>query len=563
MGRRRLTTIVLIGLLLLTSSALGRNRRAAREAYKKALEYHHRLLEIPERKRTLRNYSSALFLYRRVIDFDPTYGACDDALFAIASLYDEMARRFKNDKYRNRAIYYYRFMTREYPLTKHKRPALRRVAKLKSQKIPDQKLSEGTIVVSADKTPAKSKVEISPAEAAKVSEVRYWSNEEYTRVVIQLDREVKFERHVLVNPDRVYFDLNHSRLDSNLEGKSYKVNDVFLKSIRLAQNRPDVVRVVLDFEKIREQTVFELYDPFRIVIDTHRTPRQAGKSEAGKKGSAQASISKQDQANTKEEWTTNPPVTPSRNLNGDLSMTRTLGLKVGKVVLDPGHGGKDTGTIGPGGLKEKDLVLAVALRLKTLLEERLGTDVILTRNRDVFVPLEERTAIANQQGADLFISIHANSSRNHRVSGVETFILNFASSAEEREVASRENAGSQRNIRDLEDLLKKIALGDYNEESSDLAHVVQTELYKGLRRFRSHSRNRGVKKAPFIVLIGSNMPSILTEIGFISNPADERFFRKNQSRLQVAEALYKGIEEYFRSLGAIPMYERAAAANEK
>ena len=176
-------------------------------------------------------------------------------------------------------------------------------------------------------------------------------------------------------------------------------------------------------------------------------------------------------------------ISPSPTHRGDWTLTRTLGLKVGRVVIDPGHGGKDTGTIGPSGLREKDLVLDIAHRLKDRLEERLGMDVILTREDDRFVPLEERTAIANSNSADLFISIHANASRNRRVSGVETYVLDVARSADERDIASRENAGSQRNIRELENLLKQIAAGDYNQESRDLAHVVQKSLIRDLSMY--------------------------------------------------------------------------------
>jgi N-acetylmuramoyl-L-alanine amidase len=231
------------------------------------------------------------------------------------------------------------------------------------------------------------------------------------------------------------------------------------------------------------------------------------------------------------------------------------------VVIDPGHGGRDTGTIGPSGLKEKDLVLDIAHRLRAKLEERLGTDVILTRDDDRFIPLEERTAIANQNSADLFISIHANASRHRRVSGVETYVLDFARSDAEREIASRENASSQRNIRELENLIKKIAAEDYNQESRDLAHVIQESLVRDLSPQMSNPHDRGVKQAPFIVLIGSNMPSILTEVGFISNPSDEHYFTQVEARDQVAEALYRGVESYFRSLGGVPVRQDAASGS--
>src|SRR6201998_1997746 len=203
---------------------------------------------------------------------------------------------------------------------------------------------------------------------------------------------------------------------------------------------------------------------------------------------------------------------------GDRSLIRTLGLKIGKIVIDPGHGGHDTGTIGPEGLQEKDLVLEVGRRLGKLLQTRLGAEGVYTRKNDTFVPLETRTAIANKERADLFISIHANSSRDSDARGVETYYLNFTSSADALDVAARENAVSEKSIHELQDLVKKIALKEKIEESREFASDVQQSLWSTAGR---GTRNRGVKKAPFIVLIGANMPSILAEISFLSNPRDE------------------------------------------
>ena len=215
----------------------------------------------------------------------------------------------------------------------------------------------------------------------------------------------------------------------------------------------------------------------------------------------------------------------SPTANGDRSLIRALGLKIGKIVIDPGHGGHDTGTIGPNGLEEKDLVLDVGRRLGKLLQARLGADVVYTRKDDTFIPLETRTSIANQEQADLFVSIHANSSRDPDARGVETYYLNFTSSAEALDVAARENAASDKSIHELQDLVKKIALKEKIEESREFASNVQRALHSGLAAKSPGIRDRGVKKAPFIVLIGANMPSILAEISFVSNPGDERRLR--------------------------------------
>jgi N-acetylmuramoyl-L-alanine amidase len=243
--------------------------------------------------------------------------------------------------------------------------------------------------------------------------------------------------------------------------------------------------------------------------------------------------------------------TAQPTIDGDRSLIRALGLKIGRIVVDAGHGGHDTGTIGPNGLEEKDLVLDVALRLGKLLENRLGAEVVYTRDDDTFIPLETRTAIANQQQADLFISVHANSSRDQNARGVETYYLNFTSSRDALEVAARENAVSEKSIHELQDLVKKIALKEKIEESREFALDVQSSLHGGLAAKVPAIRDRGVKKAPFIVLIGANMPSILAEISFISNPADEKKLTTPDYRQKIAESLYKGVAKYVGGLSGV------------
>jgi len=245
------------------------------------------------------------------------------------------------------------------------------------------------------------------------------------------------------------------------------------------------------------------------------------------------------------------------NAEGQRSLIRALGLKVGRIVIDPGHGGHDTGTIGPGGLLEKDLVLDVSLRLGRLLQGKMGAEVVYTRDDDTFVPLETRTAIANQQQADLFISVHANSSQDASARGVETYYLNFNPSPDALEVAARENAVSESSVHELGDLVKKIALKEKVEESREFAADVDHSLYQGLAGKDKTLRDRGVKKAPFIVLIGANMPSILAEISFVSNPGDERKLETPEYRQKIAESLYKGIARYINGLSGVKLASKA------
>jgi N-acetylmuramoyl-L-alanine amidase len=246
--------------------------------------------------------------------------------------------------------------------------------------------------------------------------------------------------------------------------------------------------------------------------------------------------------------------------DGDRSLIRALGLKIGRIVIDPGHGGHDTGTIGPSGLMEKDLVLDVAKRLGNLLSTRLGADVVYTRDDDTFIPLENRTAIANEEQADLFVSVHANSSDDPAARGVETYYLNFTSSADALEVAARENAASEKSVHELQDLVKKIALKEKVEESREFASDVQKALYTGLSARSPEFRDRGVKKAPFVVLIGANMPSILAEISFVSNPTDERKLETGAYRQKIAESLYRGISRYANGLSGVKVAARLPKA---
>jgi N-acetylmuramoyl-L-alanine amidase len=248
-----------------------------------------------------------------------------------------------------------------------------------------------------------------------------------------------------------------------------------------------------------------------------------------------------------------PASVPQPMRDGSSStLTRALGLKIGRIVIDAGHGGHDTGTVGPTGLMEKDLCLDVALRLGRIIQQKLpAADIVYTRSDDTFIPLEERTRIANDAKADLFISIHANSSPDHGARGVETYYLNLQGSADSMEVAARENAAAQQNVHDLEDLVKKIARTEKIGESRELAADIQDSLSKRIQKTAKPVKNRGVRKAPFVVLIGADMPSILTEISFLSNPADEQLLKKPDHRQHVAEGLYAGVIEYLQSMNSV------------
>ena len=259
-----------------------------------------------------------------------------------------------------------------------------------------------------------------------------------------------------------------------------------------------------------------------------------------------------------------PAEPPPPTADGEATLMRALGLKIGRIVIDAGHGGHDSGTLGAGGIEEKDVVLDVALRLGKLLHDRLGAEIVYTRADDTFIPLETRTAIANKAQADLFISVHANSSEDASARGVEVYYLNFTSDPEAMEVASRENAVSTQSVHQLSDLVKKIALKDKIDESRELAEDVDQSLYGGLEKGNGGLKNRGVKKAPFVVLIGANMPSILAEISFVTNPTDADELRRPEYRERVAESLYAGVARYAKAINGVKRpapTERASIAS--
>ena len=390
------------------------------------------------------------------------------------------------------------------------------------------------------------------------------------------------------NPERIFFDISDTRLSSDLLNKTFTVEDGILKQVRAGQNRRNCVRIVLDILELGSISVSEMQDPYRLVIDLYRKGVAAPQKQAGSTGTGQETTSaseagqkqsppravrdaeavdavKADSA-AKPVSTEKLPPTPviqrqsSKTSDGDRTLSRMLGLKVARIVIDPGHGGRDFGTTGPGGLHEKDLVLSLARDLRDMLQEKLGAEVILTRNDDTFVSLEERTAAANQHKADLFISIHANSSRNRSISGVETYYLDFARTDAEREIAARENATSTNNLSDLEDLIKKIAQADKSSESRELASLLQKRLYSGARQVFPSTKNRGVRRAPFIVLIGANMPSVLAEVAFISNPKDERLLKKESTRQRLVRGLFSGIEGYMETLGSNVVQNRTSSS---
>jgi N-acetylmuramoyl-L-alanine amidase/type II secretory pathway predicted ATPase ExeA len=360
------------------------------------------------------------------------------------------------------------------------------------------------------------------------------------RVVVMLDDAVEYDSARITSPDRIYFDLYKARLSPSVGQKTVPIEDGLLKSVRVAQSRGEIVRLVLDAAGAKDYSAQLLSDPYRLVIDIHAQPIAATRPGLSS-----------DAANHN---VTKPPPEASAGHESQLSLTRELGLKIKRIAIDPGHGGYDTGTVGPQGLLEKSLCLDVALRLGQLIEENIaGAEVVYTRKDDRHVSLEGRTAIANGANADLFISIHANSSDNSEARGIETYYLGLAASQESTELTLRENALGQSSFHDLPELITKITRNEKGAESKQLAVDIQNALSQRLQLVSRRETNRGVKQAPFIVLTDTHMPAVLSEISFVSNASDESLLLGSRQRQRIAEGLYSGIAAYFDSLHSLPL----------
>jgi N-acetylmuramoyl-L-alanine amidase len=546
MGKRIGT--ILISALLVASTLLAQQEtllQQAANAYSSAKEADKALSEKAQSEPRRSEVLKVINAYQRVYLITPHTSYADDALLAIARLYQVI-----NDN--ADAVKTLKFLVHDYPQSPFKASAERDIARLTS---PEESVSA---------TP-DAKTDANTGPKVIVENIRYWEAEKSLRVVVDLSGEVTFKQGEARSPDRVFIDIAHAHLSSGLVNKEWPVESGLLQKIRVGQNDAGTVRVVLDVGMMLRATSFTLRDPHRLIIDVvgendiavpppveparHITETVPAVTPAGPPATLSAATSA---ATAPPEVKSNTPPRQSASAaqptnQGNRTLIRSLGLKISRVVIDAGHGGHDTGSIGSTGFTEKELVLDVAKRLKALVESEIGAEVVLTRNDDTFVPLESRTAIANQQGADLFISIHANSSKVRSARGVETYFLNFTTSKDALETASRENAASDRSIHDLQDLVKKIVLRENMDESRELAQRVQSAM----SRRQDSGPDRGVKQAPFVVLIGATMPSILAEISFISNPEEEKALKTPQYRQQIAESLLNGVRSYADTLSGV------------
>lgn len=490
------------------------------------------------------------------IDIDyPNSPKAPNSLFLSGKMYEEMGERFNSQKDFNKSVEISRKFVRKYPESNLADDAQLRVARIVERNsksdayLEYDKLIEEFPQGDMRTVALNKRAELKPFKPAtkpvykprasssdtsgltKVTQIRHWSTDDYTRVVIHLNKDASYKSKLLKpdpehgKPPRLFVDIKGATVDKNLYVEPIRKG--LLEQIKFGRNTKDTVRVVLYIKSFDDYKVFALKDPYRIVMDIEGTGKGSG-----------GYYAKNDDVKYKSGM-------PEDNVS---SLSEALGLKIRTVVIDAGHGGHDPGAIGPTGLKEKDVNLRIAKALKAKLDKdgkQFGiTKVYLTRSTDKFIPLEERTAIAKKQGADLFISIHCNAARSKQAYGIETYILSLTNDKNSLAVAARENASTSISRSEMDNVLKQYLLGAKIEESKRFAGHVQSSVVNNLSSKYPPVKNKGVKKAPFIVLIGADIPSILVETSFISNPREEKRLKSKDYVNKIADGIFAGVKRF-------------------
>jgi len=595
---------VLIGCACLAAApapaAAAPARRAAadgaRDLYNRAMTQE-RSLRDETAKPTLAGMRRVVAFYDGIVRRFPASGYADNALWQAANLSALAFERFGDDTDRKAALRFFARLTKGYPSSTLAKQSSDAVARLQAQPAAADTNPAGATTSApaepvTDAQPRKPKAESAsattgasaPAAAvagvATLKEIKRTVLPDGVRLTVDLDSEISYYQEEIANPRRLFFDLKGVKAAPNLQDVSLKFDDDVVKEVRLGRHPRNTTRLVVDLEGVSGYTVYPMYGPYRLIIDLRRAV--ASTAVAAPKALAMPVVTvppipepraaaplavlpqvKQTIPETKPAVIepaplpskqaapkSLPPVGPASNTNGKFSLSRQLGLNVSRVVIDAGHGGHDPGAHG-NGITESELTLDVALRLQKLLTAQPGVEVVMTRDTDVFIPLEERTAVANREQADLFLSIHANASRNVQARGIETYFLNFAMNPEAEAVAARENATSGQAMHSLPDIVKTIALNNKANESRDLAATVQKSMVKRLGARNRNLRDLGVKQAPFVVLIGAVMPSVLAEISFVTNRQDGTLLKTGPYRQQIAQALFDAIVSYQQDLKRI------------
>ena len=494
----------------------------------------------------------------------PTSGFADNALWQAANLSGDAFRRFNEARDKYRAVQLFQWLRDQYPHSRFQAKASAQI----------EQLEAAAVAAAPTTTPALPDTTIRAVHREVLPDV--------VRVTIELDREVAFYQERIEGPARLFFDLKGTKAVPSLLDATFRYDSDVVRHIRLGRHPNSTTRVVLDLENVGRYSVFTLYNPYRIVIDAERetSTQVAANSETAGTHNTSASVASTVAPNahlassstlsphiasasapashiaTADKTADKPngptviagkPLSPSANSTGKFSVARQLGLGVSRIVIDAGHGGHDPGA-SAFGISEAELVLDVSLRLEKLLQQQPGIDVVMTRRKNEYIPLDERTEIANREEADLFLSVHANASANAAANGVETYFLNFALNPQAEAVAARENAASGKTMSSLPGIIKAITLNSKLNESRDFATSIQRSLVRGMRGGNKNLKDLGVKQAPFMVLIGAAMPSVLAEISFVTNQQEARLLKLPRYRQRIAESLLAGILRYQQSL---------------
>ena len=499
---------------------------AAENAYNK-------LLKSPGLKKRRDKWLSCIKNFKKVAKTEPNGVWAPAGHYMTGLLYRNLFKYSHNRDDLNNAVDYLS-RARQFQKSRYSQEA----AKL-LRKLPVSKKMAPVKTVVKKRTPSKKIIKKQPVRNGKkttIKGLRHGSLPTRTRIVIDTDKAVEFKYGLLKKDKsnnktrRLYVDLKKSSIGKNVR-PNIPLNDKRVNGIRTAINKPGVVRVAIDLKSYKDYKIFALRSPARVVVDIWGQSSKGAYTE----NSDTPSDSSQSVANIISS-------------SGE-DLAKSLALGVQKIVIDPGHGGEDRGA--PGYIKgtyEKDIALALGKKLAAKIRKKLKCDVIMTRNTDKYISLEERTRIANRNKADLFISIHTNASRSKKAYGIETYFLNLAKDKASVSVAARENATSEKNISDLQTILNSLMKNTKITESSKLAKHVQTSMYNGLRKKYSNTKNKGVKQAPFYVLLGARMPSILVETSFISNKRECKRLKTAAYQNRICDSIITGIEKYIKEV---------------
>jgi len=518
----------------------------AKEKYFEA-EARYRKLKKSSRKQKYReNWLACIKKFQAVYRQDPSGKWAAAGLYMSGNLYMELYKRSYKKSDKKEAIDNFERIKKRYPRSAYSKKAAILVKKLTTNEDSYSKKKKAALKVISKKVGEKQHQKPF-IESATVTGLRFWSNPNYTRVVIDTDKETSYLHHLLKKdpsikkPQRLYVDLENCILGENIE-KIIPIDDDMLSGARAGQFTKSSVRVVVDIKTFKTYKVFSLKDPFRIIMDMW------GDSEKPSKTNDLKGKNK---------------IKDPKAISDSLVKQLSLGVK--RIIIDPGHGGRDYGA--PGrikGIHEKAIALQIGKRLARKIRKEIKCEVIMTRNNDKFLTLEERTAIANTKNADLFISIHTNANRDRRVYGIETYFLNLATDKDSILVAARENATSTKNISDLQVILNDLMQNSKINESSRLAAYIQVSMYKHLKK-KGYSRikSKGVKQAPFYVLLGAQMPAVLIETSFISNKRECTRLINPKYQERLCEGIVFGIKKYIKETNPTAFIRTGSQSNPK